>query len=487
MIEAASAEPETLPPGTVIGAKYEIVRLLGAGGMGAVYEARNSWTDRRVALKLLHPQYAKNAEVVGRFLREAKAATRIGHPNIVDVLDMGQDAEGGALFIVQEFLLGEDLGRRMGEAPPLTIREALRLVVPVMSALVAAHRQGVVHRDIKPENVFLTRGPRGGVVPKLIDFGISKVLDETGVDRSKTRTGVAIGTPQYMSPEQARGRADVDGRTDVWSVGVLLYELVAGRLPFDAPNYNLLIVAILTTPAPPIASVARDVPPALAAVIHRALEPDVADRFRTMAEFLGALLDCDLGDGAPLVAPADREAYLTGSLAPDPADAPASAPPPPAPAAPAAPLAPTEVDPAAAATDPPPGPALTPTQWQQNPSPSSAPALHPRRLAAAAAVAVLGVVALVSLGVAFGRRTAPDRATPAPVRVAAPAPVAEPEPVAEPAAAPAPVAAAPVAADAGVARPAVRPAVRPPPTARRPPPSADPLRVDEQYPGAAPP
>ncbi len=478
----------TLPPDAVIGGKYQVVRLLGSGGMGAVYEARNSWTGRRVAVKMLHAQFARKPEIVRRFLREAKAATAISHPNIVDVLDMGEDPAQGGLFIVQEFLEGLDLARRMQQVPALTMRESLALLAPVMSALVAAHRLGIVHRDIKPENIFLTTGPRGVTAPKLIDFGISKVLDGPSADRSRTQTGVAIGTPQYMSPEQARGRSDVDGRSDVWSMGVLLYELVAGRLPFDAPNYNLLIVAILTTPAPRIEEVAPGVPRQLAAVIHRALEPDLAQRYASMSEFLSAVLECPLDDGAPLVDPAQRDAFLSGvvlrdSSEPPPASTPSREP--------AAPLAPTEEDAHSA-------PTLTPTQWQAASVQSWMPRLTNRRAVVATLVVAL-VGGAATMGVMFGRRTAPPLVPGPPVVTAiapaAPLPVAPPPPPppavvaivdagSPPVVAP-PVVAPPARPAVRAARPVVRPVVHPV-AAAAPPAAVDPLAVDTSYPGHRP-
>ena len=404
------ATPPVLPPGFVVGGKYEVLHLHGVGGMGAVYEARNTWTDRRVALKLLHPKYAKNPEIVRCFLREAKAASKIAHPNIVDILDMGQDADTGALFIVLEFLVGEDLAKRINGEPRLTMRESLLLMVPVMSALVAAHRHRVVHRDIKPENVFLTRVARGGVVPKLIDFGISKILEEAGGDPSKSLTSSPVGTPEYMSPEQARCRSDIDGRADVWSVGVVLYELVAGRLPFDSPNHHMLIMAILTTPAPRLERRVPGVPPGLARVIHRALEPEVGDRYQSMAEFLGALLDCDLGDGVPLVEPEARRAYLTGSRTRDSAGPLVVSRPPEACTTPLAPTVPehNQPDPIERSRKPTADDtrgAHTMTRWQKRPPTSWIPAIDQRRMVNAVGAAIV-VVSSVFGGVAIGRRSA---------------------------------------------------------------------------------
>ncbi|MDO9021810.1 MAG: serine/threonine-protein kinase [Deltaproteobacteria bacterium] len=304
-----------LPLGTNLGGKYTLLRVLGTGGMGAVYEANNSWTGRRVAIKVLLTEHIRRKEVVDRFTQEARATTQIAHPNIVDILDMGQDAETGALFIVQEFLDGMDLSRWLEQHGPYAPAEAIEILLPVMGALVAAHRRGVIHRDLKPENIFLARNAGGGLVPKLIDFGISKFVDQTNVERSRTRTGMAVGTPQYMSPEQASGDRDVDARSDVWSMGAVLYELLSGVPPFDAPNYNLLIVQVITQPPPRIETVMPGIPVALAAALHRALEPDRERRFQSMQEFLGALIaSTEVADPEAAFAP-PQQATVPGAQA----------------------------------------------------------------------------------------------------------------------------------------------------------------------------
>lgn len=275
--------------GKTIAGKYKLVRLLGAGGMGAVYEAENSWTQKRVALKLMLSDSAKNPDLSARFLREARAASKIEHPNVVQVLDMGQDADG-SLFIVQEFLKGSDLRRLLDERQVLPAKEAVELIVPVMSALVAAHRHKIVHRDIKPENVFLVKSA-GTVIPKVIDFGIAK-MDEGPAGRL-TKSGAPIGTPWYFSPEAAKGQR-VDAQSDVWAVGIMLYEMLAGRCPWKGETYNALLFEIASAPVQRLDEAAPRVPKALADVVHHALERERDARYRTMAEFLGALLDCPL-------------------------------------------------------------------------------------------------------------------------------------------------------------------------------------------------
>jgi serine/threonine protein kinase len=289
--------------GTLLGGKYELQRLVGAGGMGAVYESRNSWTGRRVAIKVLHPEFARKQEVLARFFREAQAATRIAHPNIVDVLDLGQDPADGAFYIVQEFLEGRDLRAVMDEAGAMSPRRAVEIMAPVMAALAAAHAHGVVHRDIKPENIFVSLGPDGSVTPKLIDFGVSKMVDQAPDLLSRTMPGTTLGTPYYMSPEQCRGDALLDGRSDVWAVGAVLYEMLSGELAFDAPNYNSLIVKIVTSAPGPLGHRAPDVPTSLAALVHRALTANLDARLPSMEAFLDALQRCSLAASPPVPSP----------------------------------------------------------------------------------------------------------------------------------------------------------------------------------------
>jgi len=280
--------------GALLNGRYELLRLVGAGGMGAVYEARNTWTGRRVAIKVLHPEFAQNEEVLARFFREAQAATRIAHPSIVEVLDLGQDGVDGVYYIVQEFLEGRDLRAEMDEVGAMSPRRAVELMAPVMAALAAAHAKGVVHRDIKPENIFIAHGPDGAVTPKLIDFGISKMVDLEPDLLRRTTPGTTLGTPYYMSPEQCRGDAGLDGRSDVWGVGAVLYEMLSGALAFEAPNYNSLIVKIVTSAPAPLAERAPEVPAELAAIVHRALTASLDERLPSMEAFLEALRRCPL-------------------------------------------------------------------------------------------------------------------------------------------------------------------------------------------------
>ncbi len=279
--------------GDTLGGKYRLDRLLGEGGMGAVYAAENLNTGRRVAIKVLHGEWTQQPQVVQRFLREARATTTIAHPNVVEVFDLDLDRERGIPYIVQEFLEGETLESYLSTRPGrrLDADEALRLLLPVMGALVAAHGRGVVHRDLKPANLFLARSRGGAVVPKVIDFGIAKSVDAPGGTSQHTQAGTAIGTPGYMSPEQVSGMPDVDAQTDVWSIGVVFYEMLTGRLPFESPNVNVLMAKILYEAPTPIGAYRYDLPPGLGEIIGNALRRERSERFGSIRAMLSAILE----------------------------------------------------------------------------------------------------------------------------------------------------------------------------------------------------
>jgi serine/threonine-protein kinase len=290
MSTTLQTEPASPTEPAMIGGRYRVIRLLGKGGMGAVYEAENSWTKRRVAVKVMRPDVADRAEFVRRFMQEAQSATQLAHPNIVDVLDMGEDRELGSLYIVQAFLTGHDLRAHLDAAGRMPVRESLDLMIPVMEALIMAHGRGIVHRDLKPDNIFLAETPRG-VVPTLIDFGIAKVASEDG---SKTSTGMLMGTPYYMAPEQARGDTALDARADVWALGVVLYEMLSGQRPATAANSNALIAKIIYEDPRPLADAAPDLPADVTAAVMGALQRDVAKRYPSMQALLDALRACDV-------------------------------------------------------------------------------------------------------------------------------------------------------------------------------------------------
>ena len=284
---SAAKDPDDVPPGTQIGGHYQIERRLGGGAIGHVYEATNTWTTRRVALKLLRRDFADDPEIAQRFLIEARAATAVAHPNIVDILDMGEDAQTRQLYIVQEFLEGCDLHEHLQKKGRLSVEEAAEVLLPVMQALATAHERGVLHRDLKPENIFLLQGPEGGYFPKVIDFGLART-DATTVNRV-TRIGAVMGTPFYMSPEQARGDTNTDARADVWAMGVIWYECLTGGLPFDGDNLQSVLHQIFVVDPERLERRAPQVPVAVADAIHRAITRDLAARWGSMIDFLEAL------------------------------------------------------------------------------------------------------------------------------------------------------------------------------------------------------
>ena len=276
----------------IIGGRYRVIRALATGGMGNVYEAENMRTLRRVAIKTIRPEVARRASVVQRFEREAQAAGQLRHPNIVDVLDLGDDPEHQLLFIVQEFLVGGDLGACLRLVGTLGPRAALATLLPIMDALTVAHAHGVVHRDLKPDNIFLHETAQG-VIPKLIDFGIAK-LGENSRDGRRVPTSSLVGSPIYMSPEQARADMTIDARTDVWSMGVVLYETLTGKTPFEGANAYALFTRIAADEPTPLATLAPALPPDLVAAIQRAVTKDRDARWPTMAAFASALRACEL-------------------------------------------------------------------------------------------------------------------------------------------------------------------------------------------------
>ena len=269
--------------GDVVAGKYEIVRLLGEGGMGVVYEVRHSLINRRYALKALHPEREFNEEAVARFVLEAQAATSIGSDHIVEVTDAGVTPDD-VHYLVMELLEGEDLAQLFAREGPLDISRAVTLVRQVCDGLQAAHSRGIVHRDLKPENIFITRRPDGSEWIKLLDFGFAKVADQ-----SLTETGEIFGTLRYMAPEQTEGAKNADHRTDIYSTGALLYELLVGGPAFDARSVVQMLLLITDEEPRPPRQIRPEIPAELERVVLKAMAKDRALRFQSMTELKEAL------------------------------------------------------------------------------------------------------------------------------------------------------------------------------------------------------
>jgi hypothetical protein len=419
MPHPSAAAPHDRPlgaaPGDILGGRYELQRLLGVGGTGAVFEAKHTTIGRVVALKLLLPEIAANPTVARRFLQEAQTANAVRHRNIVEVIDFGDDH--GRLFMVMEFLQGESLAATLKREAPMRPGAILALLDPIFAGLHFAHLQGVVHRDVKPQNIFIVHEPDGARVPKLLDFGIAKRLVQG--DTQLTGTGMILGTPAYMAPEQARGARDVTPAADQYALGAILYQALSGQIPHQAETFPAMLIAIVSGPPADLRTLRPDLDPALAAVIMRALHPNPDARFPTVAALRDALrpwADAHIAD-----------AHI--------ADAPGR------PAAPASlpPAAPTRPD----GTRPPEAVhalSVGPAHIASAPSPApAAPARMPRLAAAVAAVAALTATAALALVLRPAPRPAaappappavtPSRSAPVTPRPAPPAGVAAPVPV----------------------------------------------------------
>ena len=313
--------------GATVAGRYKVLRRLGEGGMGVVYEAIDERLEKRVAVKVLRDDFARRPDVVARFTQEAKSAARIKHENVLDVTDYGQ-TEDSSFYIAMELLTGTDLADVLQSDGVVSQERGIEVALQVCRALQAAHQKGIVHRDMKPENVFLVRTDDGREVVKIVDFGIAQMKDITGSaegSRKLTRTGMIFGTPEYMSPEQAAGKP-VDQRVDVYASGIILYEMFVGRVPFLGDTFMGILTKHMFEAPPPLKHVnpAVNVAPDLEAIIFKALAKDPAQRYQSMQEFSDDLLRFRAGNrtnaafappSAPVIPPTAAQVLGVGSPA----------------------------------------------------------------------------------------------------------------------------------------------------------------------------
>lgn len=418
-----------LRPGSVLIGKYEILRPIGRGGFGLVYEARHLGLGTGVAVKVLNAEARQNPKTIARFRQEAWTSARIASENVVRVTDIDV-LEDGTPFLVMELLLGRDLDRELKARGRLPPREAVDYLLQAATGIREAHRQGIVHRDLKTSNLFLVDDP-GGRRVKVLDFGLSKIAQAL----SMTATNASLGTPHYASPEQIRSAKSADARSDIWSLGVISYQLLSGRLPFRAQMAAELIFQIIGTEPPALGAVAPDVPAGLCAAVARALEKKPERRFRTVEEFADAISPF----GSPNLVAA------ISARRPD------------------ASVRPVETGPSSTFLD----------SSQDTP-----PEKRTSRLWTGVALAAIAVLVTLAAGLRFGGHllapNARDRATAAPTLVAPePRPAAAPAPASPLVALPAATTAAPPAttttpAPSSVASATTPPAATPPATKPRP-------------------
>jgi serine/threonine protein kinase len=405
------ARPQSIPPGLpaagqIFAGKYEIERLLGLGGMGAVLAARHVELDERVAIKMLLPSAAPislaspQAETVARFVREARAAIKIRNEHVVRILDVAR-LEDGAPYIVMEYLEGSDLARLAEERGPLPVEDAIDYVVQACEAIGAAHAMGIVHRDLKPANLFLTRTGDGRPCVKVLDFGISKIgapgsEGGSGGSSSLTSTATIMGTPCFMSPEQLRATRDVDARADIWSLGAILHALLTGNPPYDGESNADVSAKIIRDAPTPLREVRADVPPALEALVLRCLEKDPAARYADVPALVEALASVTTRDSVR----AGAARAVRSSLA----AAPTQASLPPAPGVPAA----SVIVPAGGAAS---GPTRTASAWGETGREQRKGRKEgPSKRGIAAGVAALALITIGAAGVT--RWAHPSASTP---------------------------------------------------------------------------
>jgi len=279
-----------LAPGALIGDRYRVLRKIGEGGMGVLYACVDTVLSREVAVKLMQRSLAAEPLVAERLMREAMLAAQLRR-HVAQVFDCGM-LETGEPYIVMELLSGRDMYAILRESGPLEPGELGAMMLEVCDGLAEAHEKGIIHRDLKPENLFRATEPNGEVVIKIVDFGVSKQVTGRRM-RAQTNPGESVGSPQYMSPEQITNPSEVDARTDIWSLGVVMYELLTGTLPFKGPGTAKVCAAVLTESVPPISDYRSDVPPALEFIIRRCLEKDRERRFPDVLQLSAALSALD--------------------------------------------------------------------------------------------------------------------------------------------------------------------------------------------------
>ncbi|HEY8089537.1 MAG TPA: serine/threonine-protein kinase [Polyangiaceae bacterium] len=449
--------PIPVKEGDLLAGKYRVERVLGVGGMGIVVAARHEQLDQQVAIKFVREEALGNAEAVERFLREARAAVKLRSEHAAKVLDVGK-LDSGAPYMVMEFLEGSDLAAVLAERGPLTPEVAAEYLVQACEAVAEAHAAGIIHRDLKPQNLFLARTVGGGGRVKVLDFGVSKSM--TGGSGGLTQTRSMLGSPLYMSPEQMRSSRDVDARSDVWALGVVLFELLTQRWPFEAETMPELCLKVVTEPPQSLRVLRPDAPAALVEIIEHCLKKDPNERYANAAELASAL--------EPLAPPESRVTIeraraamgstTRGRMTSNPG--------------------------VASAQTPPTRTAPTPAAWGSGKGEAVAPPTEKRKASGAMWVG-LGIVGAAAIAGAVvllqGRGGASSAASPSPSAVAAPPPAVA---VQAPAVAPAPsLAPAPAVTATETAAAAVAPSVAPSATPR---PGATPPALLVTKPGGAP-